>query len=165
MAASKERNKNEFLETVENLMTYVLLAFGAVVKAVQFLTQPPGSAIPYGLMALYFLGLNVEGYWQAINGNNVGSFIYKPFISDNPSFINLWGALGDASFWVAFLVSMSIQAVQAKVIRDVGVEIAKAQHEEVANYQVPDENPKGLKLAEHRRKNFIESIEFKSNIS
>lgn len=121
-------------------------------KLIIFLTKPPGSAIVLSFCVVYFFGVSVENYWQTFS--SYPAFMPKPGIPDNANFGVLFQAIRTTSFWGAVLVSALVQGVQAFALREISVEAAKARYEAVANYEVPEENPKSLDIAEERRKQY-----------
>lgn len=87
-------------------------------------------------------------WWQV---GAAPSFVPKPFINDGADPANIFVALGSASFYVAFVVSLVIQAVQAKMLRDVEIAKAQAEYEAIKDYRVPEVQKDQIDLAEHRR--------------
>lgn len=130
------------------------------IRLIQWLTEPPGSAIPIGLCALYMIGVNVEGYWQAMNAINP-PFINKPFIPDGADLLNLpFVAIWDGGFWLALVISVAVQAVQAKVMRDAktareAVLKAKAEYEAVKHFEAEPENPDQIEIAKVKRREYM----------
>lgn len=117
-----------------------------------FLTKPPGNTIVHSIFVVYFVGVSIENYWQTFG--NFPSFMPKPGIPDSPDFRVLFAAIRTTSFWGATLVAILIGGLQAYALREMDVETAKARYEAVASYEVPDENPKSLDIAEERRKQY-----------
>lgn len=122
-------------------------------RFITFITTPPGSAIMLGLGVMYFAGVSVEGYWQAMNPANP-AFLPKPFIRDGANLAFLVIAFISPSFWLASIVSLIVQGIQAFVLREIDIERAKAEYEAVASYRVPEPTEGELDIAEHRRKKF-----------
>lgn len=135
-------------------MTRVLVEILTVpARIINFLTTPPGSAIMIGLGVLYFAGVSAEGYWQAMNTGNP-AFIPKPFVNDEANLLFFLVAIVSPSFWMAGIVSLIVQGIQAFVLRELEIERAKAEYEAVKNYRVPDPVEGQLDIAEYRRRKF-----------
>lgn len=122
-------------------------------RLIQFLTTPPGSSIMLGLGVMYFAAVSVEGYWQAMNSANP-AFVPKPFIPDGANPILFIAAITKPTFWMATILSLIVQGVQAFVLREVEIEKAKAQYDAVKDYRVPDAVDNQLDIAEYRRQRF-----------
>jgi hypothetical protein len=107
---------------------------------IQFLTGR-GSAILFGLGVSYFSLLSVEGYWQCLNPANL-SFVPKFFVGDNANPTNLLPNLPSPNFWVVTIISLTIQAIQAKALRDVEIEKARLKYEALKHHKAapPDED-------------------------
>ncbi len=135
------------------------ILYGAVVvltfpvRVINWLTQPPGNAILFGLATAYFYGLNLESYWQAVVPD-APSFIPKPFITDgaNPLFFFL--AAVQPGFWVTSLLAIAIQALETSVLRDISLNAAKAEYDAIKDHEVPEPNPKSVDLAEYKRRRY-----------
>ncbi|MBD1995074.1 hypothetical protein H6G00_00325 [Leptolyngbya sp. FACHB-541] len=112
-----------------------------------------GSPIVFGLLAAYFYVLGWEGWWHSLDASHP-SFLPKPFVSDGARLINVFVAVSDLTFWLSVLISTAVNAAQTKIFRGVTVRMAKARYDEVRSFEVPDENPKAITLAEIRRKRF-----------
>jgi hypothetical protein len=121
------------------------------IRVVMWLTQPPGSAILFGLAVLYFIGLSCEGYWQAAV-SDAPSFIVKPFIEDGADPWSVFTALFSPTFWVASILSTIIQAIQASTLRDISLAQAQREYESVRDYTVPDKRPDAVDLVEFKRR-------------
>ncbi|MFZ9739852.1 MAG: hypothetical protein ACO3EZ_17815 [Prochlorotrichaceae cyanobacterium] len=124
-----------------------------------FVVQCTGdkSFIAFGFLSLYFLGLNVEGYYQALG--NSASFIPIPFVNNNANINDLFDALR-TDFWGfagACVFSICIQAYQAWALRDPDPEVAKKRHAEAAKHTVPPPSDNGLDIAETYRKRYKRS--------
>lgn len=148
----RDRNPKKItMGQVWNRISLVILQIVVLpVHILKFLTQPPGNAIVLGLAVIYFLGVNVEGYWQAMDSANP-SFIPKPFISDDASLTNLFPALLSASFYMAFIISLVIQGIQAFSLREKSIERARRDFDKVAGYRVPETPENAVDIAEKRR--------------
>src|SRR4028118_2103947 len=120
-------------------------------RLINWLTTPPGNAIMIGLGVLYFGSVSAEGYWQAMNANNP-AFVPKPFVSDGADLRFIFTALIAPSFWMAAVVSLIVQGIQALVLREIDIAKAKAEYEAIKDYRVPDPEEGQLDLAEYRRK-------------
>ncbi len=120
-------------------------------RIIAFLTSPPGNAIMLGLGVMYFAGVSAEGYWQSMNTNNP-AFVPKPFINDNANPLLVWVALTASSFWMASVVSLIIQGVQAFVLREYEIAKTKALYDEVKDFRVPNPEEGQLDIAEYRRR-------------
>jgi hypothetical protein len=95
------------------------------------------SFIAFGLLSIYFLGLNIEGYYLALG--NGGSFMSIPFVNTNADISNLFNAI-NTDFWVfagSCVFSVCVQAYQAWALRDVPPEVNKRRFEESAKHKVP----------------------------
>lgn len=112
-----------------------------------------GAPIVFGALAAYFYVVGWEGWWHSINASNP-SFLPKPFINDGAQLINIFVAAVDPTFWLSVIISTAVNAAQTKVFRGATVRAAKAKYDEVKSYEVPEENPKAITLAEIRRKRF-----------
>jgi Flp pilus assembly protein TadB len=121
------------------------------IRVVMWLTQPPGSAILFGLAVLYFIGLSCEGYLQAARPD-APSFIVKPFIEDGADPLVVFAALLSPVFWVASVLSTVVQAIQATVLRDISLMQAQREYEEVKGYSVPEKRPDAVDLVEFKRR-------------
>jgi hypothetical protein len=122
-------------------------------RLINWLTTPPGNAIMIGLGVLYFGSVSAEGYWQAMNPGNM-AFVPKPFVTDGADFRYIFVALIAPSFWMAAIVSLIVQGIQAFVLREVEIAKAKAEYEAIKDYRVPDPEEGQLDLAEYRRRRF-----------
>ena len=146
-----QRRSNEFGRVLNSIGRVVV----QILRLIQFLTCPPGSAIMLGLGVLYFAALSAEGYWQAMNPDNP-AFLPKPFVQDGANLLNVFIALSSASFYLATIVSFIVQGIQAMVLREIEVERAaaeaQAQYEAVAKYRVPNPDPQAIDIAEERRR-------------
>ncbi|HEY9876862.1 MAG TPA: hypothetical protein V6D29_00340 [Leptolyngbyaceae cyanobacterium] len=147
--SSKTRKDSNILgDVVTNLLKWLVLILIFPVRVLWWLTSPAGSCISLGILTVYFVLVNVEGYYQSMK--EVGAFLPKPFIEDG-SLLNLLLALTDLTFWIAVVVSIAVQGVQSWVMRDIDVARAKAEYEAVKDYRVPDADPDAIDLAEYRR--------------
>ena len=106
-------------------------------RLINWLTTPPGNAIMIGLGVLYFGLVSAEGYWQAMNVNNP-AFVPKPFVSDGADLRYIFVALIAPSFWMASVVSLIVQGIQAFVLREMDIAKAQAEYEAIKDYRVPD---------------------------
>ena len=131
----------------------VVLILTTPARLINWLTTPPGNAIMIGLGVLYFESVSAEGYWQAMNPNNP-AFVPKPFVSDGADLKFIFTALIAPSFWMAAVVSLIVQGIQAFVLREIDLAKAKAEYEAIKDYRVPDPEEGQLDLAEYRRRRF-----------
>jgi hypothetical protein len=131
----------------------VVLILTTPARLINWLTTPPGNAIMIGLGVLYFGSVSAEGYWQAMNPNNP-AFVPKPFVSDGADLRFIFTALIAPSFWMAAVVSLIVQGIQAFVLREIDIAKAKAEYEAIKDYRVPDPEEGQLDLAEYRRRRF-----------
>jgi hypothetical protein len=131
----------------------LVLILTAPARLINWLTTPPGNAIMIGLGVLYFGAVSAEGYWQAMNANNP-AFVPKPFVNDGADLRFIFTALIAPSFWMASVVSLIVQGVQAFVLREIDIAKAKAEYEAIKDYRVPDPEEGQLDLAEYRRRKF-----------
>jgi hypothetical protein len=120
-------------------------------RLINWLTTPPGNAIMIGLGVLYFGAVSAEGYWQAMNANNP-AFVPKPFVRDGADLRFIFTALIAPSFWMASVVSLIVQGIQAFVLREMDIAKAQAEYLAVKDYRVPNPEEGQLDLAEYRRK-------------
>jgi hypothetical protein len=131
----------------------IVLILTVPARLINWLTTPPGNAIMIGLGVLYFGSVSAEGYWQAMNPNNP-AFVPKPFVNDGADLKFIFSALIAPSFWMAAVVSLIVQGIQAFVLREIDIAKAKAQYEAIKDYRVPDPEEGQLDLAEYRRRRF-----------
>ena len=113
--------------------------------------------IAFGALSIYFLGLSVEGYYQALG--NKATFIPVPFVSTNADINDLFAAI-NTDFWGfagACIFSICIQAYQAWALRDSDPDVAKKRHAEAARHTVPQPSETGLDIAETYRKRYKSS--------
>lgn len=121
------------------------------VRLIEFATKPPGSAILIGFGVLYFACVSAEGYWQSMPPSGKPAFMPKPFVEDGANIALLWGVLQSPSFWMAALVSLIVQGIQAFVLREIEVAKAIADYKAVEHYQVPEAKENQIDLAKYRR--------------
>jgi hypothetical protein len=151
-AEPSQRNRKVDLGAVVNRILYwVTWLMTLPIRIVMWLTQPPGSAILFGLAVLYFIGLSCEGYWQAAV-SDAPSFILKPFIPDGAAPLLVFTALLSPTFWVASILSTVIQAIQATVLRDISLAQAQREYEAVRDYTVPEKRDNAVDLVEFKRR-------------
>jgi hypothetical protein len=131
----------------------LVLILTAPARLINWLTTPPGNAIMIGLGVLYFGSVSAEGYWQAMNTNNP-AFVPKPFVNDGADLVFLFTALIAPSFWMASVVSLIVQGIQAFVLREMDIAKAQAEYQAVKDYRVPNPEEGQLDLAEYRRRRF-----------
>lgn len=131
----------------------VVLILTTPARLINWLTTPPGNAIMIGLGVLYFGSVSAEGYWQAMNANNP-AFVPKPFVNDGADLRFLFTALIAPSFWMAAVVSLIVQGIQAFVLREIDIAKAQAEYQAVKDYRVPEPEEGQLDLAEYRRRRF-----------
>lgn len=139
-------------DAMSGIGTVVVKILTAPVRLIIFLTSPPGSAILIGFGVIYFFGVSAEGYWQAMPPHNQPAFIPKPFINDAADFRFVGAALISTAFWMASLVSLIIQGIQAFVLREYEISKAKALYDSVSHYRVPEGEKGQLDIAEYRRR-------------
>lgn len=149
--SGKRHQPSTGASAARGLTKVVIIMLTVPAKIIEFLTNPPGSAILIGLGVLYFAGVSAEGYWQAMPPEGKAAFIPKPFINDGANLALLLTALTSGAFWLASVVSLLIQGIQAFVLREVEVAKAIAAYNEVAGYRVPDEKEGQLDIAKYRR--------------
>jgi hypothetical protein len=131
----------------------LVLILTAPARLINWLTTPPGNAIMIGLGVMYFGSVSAEGYWQAMNANNP-AFVPKPFVSDGADLKFIFTALIAPSFWMASVVSLIVQGIQAFVLREIDIAKAQAEYLAVKDYRVPSPEEGQLDLAEYRRRRF-----------
>lgn len=124
----------------DRLLAISIKVCTAPALVIQFLTGR-GSAILFGLGVTYFSLLSVEGYWQCLNPANP-SFVPKFFVGDNANPINLVPNLISPAFWVVTVISLTIQAIQAKALRDIEIEKARLKYEALKHHKAepPDKD-------------------------
>lgn len=140
-------------DAASGISRVLVLILTVPARLISWLTTPPGNAIMLGLGVLYFGAVSAEGYWQAMNPNNP-AFVPKPFVSDGADLRFIANAIVAPSFWMASVVSLIVQGVQAFVLREIDIAKAKAEYEVVQHYRVPDPQENQLDLAEYRRRKF-----------
>jgi len=140
-------------DAASGISRVLVLILTAPARLINWLTTPPGNAIMIGLGVLYFGSVSAEGYWQAMNPNNP-AFVPKPFVNDLADLRFFFTALIAPSFWMAAVVSLIVQGIQAFVLREIDIVKAKAQYEAIKDYRVPDPEEGQLDLAEYRRRRF-----------
>ncbi|KAM3116337.1 hypothetical protein, partial [Phormidesmis sp. 146-33] len=109
----------------------------------------PGNTILFGAATVYFYLVSIEGYWQS-SDTSLPSFLFKPFISDSANLNNLYAALFTSTFWIAAILSLSINAVQAKVLRDVNIAMARQEAEEAAKNRMVETPDDAIDYAHHK---------------
>jgi len=138
-------------DAASGISRVIVLILTTPARLINWLTTPPGNAIMIGLGVLYFGAVSAEGYWQAMNANNP-AFVPKPFVSDAADLKFFFTAVIAPSFWMAAVVSLIVQGIQAFVLREIDIAKAKAEYEAIKDYRVPDPEEGQLDLAEYRRK-------------
>jgi hypothetical protein len=102
---------------------------------------------------LYFGSVSAEGYWQAMNPNNP-AFVPKPFVNDVADLRSFFYRSIAPSFWMAAVVSLIVQGIQALYCVKLILLRRKPQYEAIKDYRVPDPEEGQLDLAEYRRRRF-----------
>jgi hypothetical protein len=138
-------------DAASGISRVLVLILTVPARLINWLTTPPGNAIMIGLGVLYFGSVSAEGYWQAMNASNP-AFVPKPFVSDGADLRYIFTAIIAPSFWMATVVSLIVQGIQAFVLREIDIAKAKAEYEAIKDYRVPDPEEGQLDLAEYRRK-------------
>jgi len=138
-------------DAASGISRVIVLILTTPARLINWLTTPPGNAIMIGLGVLYFGAVSAEGYWQAMNANNP-AFVPKPFVSDGADLRFFFAAIIAPSFWMAAVVSLIVQGIQAFVLREIDIAKAQAEYQAVKDYRVPDPEEGQLDLAEYRRK-------------
>ena len=138
-------------DAASGISRVLVLILTAPARLINWLTTPPGNAIMIGLGVLYFGAVSAEGYWQAMNANNP-AFVPKPFVNDGADLRFFFTAIIAPSFWMAAVVSLIVQGIQAFVLREIDIAKAQAEYQAVKDYRVPDPEEGQLDLAEYRRK-------------
>jgi hypothetical protein len=92
-----------------------------------------------------------------MNANNP-AFVPKPFVNDGADLRFIFTALIAPSFWMAAVVSLIVQGIQAFVLREIDIAKAKAEYEAIKDYRVPDPEEGQLDLAEYRRRRRFKSV-------
>lgn len=140
-------------DAASGISRVLVLVLTVPARLINWLTTPPGNAIMIGLGVLYFGAVSAEGYWQAMNANNP-AFVPKPFVNDGADLRLIFTAFVAPSFWMASVVSLIVQGIQAFVLREIDIAKAKAEYEAIKDYRVPDPEEGQLDLAEYRRRRF-----------
>lgn len=122
----------------------IVKIFTAVTDILRWLTGVHGGQIALSLLALYFLAINIESYWQAIGE---GAFMPKPFVRDGADFSSLGSLLMLPMFWVTSVVVVGLNAVSAIAFRDVSIAYARKRYNAVANEHLPSKPRPGDSLA------------------
>jgi len=138
-------------DAASGISRVLVLILTTPARLINWLTTPPGNAIMIGLGVLYFGAVSAEGYWQAMNANNP-AFVPKPFVNDGADLRYIFTAVIAPSFWMAAVVSLIVQGIQAFVLREIDIAKAQAEYQAVKDYRVPDPEEGQLDLAEYRRK-------------
>jgi hypothetical protein len=79
------------------------------------------------------------------------AFLPKPFVEDGANLAFLGSVIGNGGFWMAAIVSMIIQGIQAFILRELEVSKAIADYNAVKHYRVPEEQEDQIELAKYRR--------------
>ena len=157
---AKKQNVNGVPGWTEVILDAVFAPIVAVVGfVIGFVVKVTGDKafIAFGALSIYFLGLSVEGYYQALG--NKATFIPVPFVSTNADINDLFAAI-NTDFWGfagACIFSICIQAYQAWALRDSDPDVAKKRHAEAARHTVPQPSETGLDIAETYRKRYKSS--------
>lgn len=153
--AAKENTSRENLgnDAATGISRVLVLVLTVPARLIHWLTTPPGNAIMIGLGVLYFGAVSAEGYWQAMSVKNP-AFVPKPFVNDGANLAFTLAALISPSFWMASIVSLIVQGIQAFVLREIDIAKAQAEYQAVKDYRVPDPEEGQLDLAEYRRRRF-----------
>ena len=157
---AKKQSVNGVPGWTEVILDAVFAPIVAVVGfVIGFVVKVTGDKafIAFGALSIYFLGLSVEGYYQALG--NKATFIPVPFVSTNADINDLFAAI-NTDFWGfagACIFSICIQAYQAWALRDSDPEVAKKRHAEAARHTVPQPSETGLDIAETYRKRYKSS--------
>ena len=157
---AKKQNVNGVPGWTEVILDAVFAPIVAIVGfVIGFVVKVTGDKafIAFGALSIYFLGLSVEGYYQALG--NKATFIPVPFVSTNADINDLFAAI-NTDFWGfagACIFSICIQAYQAWALRDSDPDVAKKRHAEAARHTVPQPSETGLDIAETYRKRYKSS--------
>ena len=157
---AKKQSVNGVPGWTEVILDAVFAPIVAVVGfVIGFVVKVTGDKafIAFGALSIYFLGLSVEGYYQALG--NKATFIPVPFVSTNADINDLFAAI-NTDFWGfagACIFSICIQAYQAWALRDSDPDVAKKRHAEAARHTVPQPSETGLDIAETYRKRYKSS--------
>jgi hypothetical protein len=148
----RPQRQNDLKAGFGRFMDTVALVATLPIQLYEWITRPPGSAIILGAAAAYMLLLSAESYWLSMGDAAVKvAFLPKPFIADRATLANLPTALLSGSFWIASLVSLVVQGIQAFTLREPSPQKARERYEAVAQYEVPDRSPQKIELAEELR--------------
>lgn len=150
--SSEEGNdSNPRSDAWEGIKRALILAISIPAEVINFIGSPPGCAIPLTGIVVYCATVSVEGYWLSMGAGN-SPFLPKPFIDDGWEFSSLGVALRQVDFWLAAIVSLTVQGIQAFVLREWSVKRHLAAYEAVKDYRVPAGSHDEIDLAKHRRK-------------
>jgi hypothetical protein len=112
-----QRKLSDFERSFRRMMRFVVIALTFVIRILTYFINPPGSAIFFGAGALYFLAVNIEGYWQSVGYQDI-AFVPKPFIDDGYAVANIFAATLMWEFWIMMFLSLTVQAVQSWSLAD-----------------------------------------------
>ncbi|HEY9653606.1 MAG TPA: hypothetical protein V6C95_23295, partial [Coleofasciculaceae cyanobacterium] len=116
----RTNNHSPANDAASGISRAVVLILTVPARLINWLTTPPGNAIMIGLGVMYFGAVSAEGYWQAMNPSNP-AFVPKPFVSDGADLRFIFAAIVAPSFWMASVVSLIIQGIQAFVLREIDI--------------------------------------------
>jgi hypothetical protein len=138
-----------FSKIVNVFLSCLLWIVTLIPRFIHWLTSVPGNTILFGAATIYFYLVSIEGYWQS-SDSTLPSFLFKPFINDGANLANLYAALLTSTFWIAAILSLAINAIQAKVLRDVNIAMARQDAEEAARNRMIETPEDAIDIAHHK---------------
>lgn len=147
--ATQSRKAPNFQAIVRRVLEVIREIFSTIAGILAWATSVHGSELFFAILAVYFMLVNIEGWTQALG---VGvAFIPKPFIDDGALWANLFGVLTIGRFYLAAIISIVVNVIQAWVLRDKSLEQAQAEYAAIAHHQMPPENPNAVDEVDRRR--------------
>ena len=138
-----------FSKIISAIVFCLLWIITAIPRLVHWLTSIPGNTILFGFATIYFYLVSIEGYWQS-SDSSLPSFLFKPFIDDGANLANLYAAMFTSSFWIAAILSLGVNAIQAKVLRDINIAKAREEAEEAAKNRMVNVPDDAIDFAHHK---------------
>jgi hypothetical protein len=138
-----------FGKIINVFLSCLLWIVTLIPRFIHWLTSVPGNTVLFGAATVYFYLVSIEGYWQS-SDPTFPSFLFKPFINDGANLSVLYAALPTSTFWIAAILSLAINAVQAKVLRDVNIAMARQEAEEAAQNRMIDTPEDAIDYAHHK---------------
>lgn len=133
-------------QIIEGILKVAADLVGGIAYAVIWMSEPPGSCLPLGAMILLTSLFNITGYYELFRD------LPQLLIPGAENFqVNATSRVVLTA--VAAIISIAVQAVQAKAIRD-NLQKNKALHSQYSAHTVPERNDKALDIAEYYRRKF-----------